>query len=1468
MKIKKTKIMGILLTLVMLVAMLGVFALNASAAEAVTYVDRYWDENQKTVVSTTKSVSDYTVVTSDTSFYTGWCVVNSSVVFSGTVYFCDAHLILADDVTFTAPSIDFGFSGGTSSLTVYGQTNGTGKILLTPDSGSALKIPENAHLIVNGGGIGATSGVYGAGIGGDNMSTKLGKLTVNGGIITAKGGECGAGIGMGYKTLEKHLEITINDGDVIAIGGKCAPGISTGIGTTVTINGGIVKATGGERGAGIGSRATTQQADNGEDAGDIVINGGDITAKGGSFGAGIGSGGYGGDNGNTIINGGLVTAIGSGDGAGIGGGWHGNGGSITINGGTVSATASDYGAGIGGGSGGSATILITGGKITANGGESSAGIGGGYNENATITITGGSVIANGGTHGPGIGSGQFAESEGSVTISGGTITATGGKYGAGIGNTYLCEHDVDIVITGGTITAIGGEQAAGIGTGTSSQNGGKITISGGTITANGGHRAAGVGTGCDCRKGVSIVITGGSLNATKGDLAEDDVGRGQFSEANDPPSNGTSTVTLRTMALQGINRATSITSVNGLSGYGVKDVSTDADGKLYLYLPADAELPESIVIGENEYYGDGTGEYAIHQHSFTYVANGATITATCQNTDGRCTNTNGGTATVMTENATYTGSKIENATVIYNDWVGANDLEIIYTDNTNAGTATASITAGETTASVQFTIEKAEPKRNDFTSTLPTDLTYNGEAKASTTTVKDGIVGMGDFIVWYEDSLGNRVDGAPTNAGRYYVYIDVAEGDNYEARTGIERGWYDISPFTLGDENIVMTPEESTYNGSKQQPEITVLVDGKTLVLDKDYTVTWYKEDFVNADTYIVKVVGIGNYAGEITKNYTIHQKPLNDSDISINSAEETYSGGAYSPVISVKDGDIWLSTGPYGEFDVTWDKDGFVDAGTYTATITGKNNYSGSFTRTFVIKQAELELEFSSPISSVLPGNQIALTLNTNSDAAPNWSIVGGEHVSDKTIKINDSLIIGKDKVSITVTYPETINVKGGSNTITLEVGMPDFTSDIEELEADIEELNELIDQKAALADVTDKLDEINAKLSELERNGATDAELGAAKTDLTNAYEKAIKDATDKVYEAIEDLKSADKALQNAIDTNSGNIASLTSDLADKYNELTALIGTLPDGVESMKDYVDGINTALANADATMQDAINQLRDDMESADNSLQDAIDTNSGNIATLTSDLADKYNELTALIGTLPDGVESMKDYVDSINSALEDADTTLKKAIDKVSSNLATAEKELADAIKSGDASLGKRINIVSSSLNAAKKALAEADEANKAALEAKIEAAESTLDEAIKAVQKNLDDAKAELEEALANGDKANADAIAKAAADLNAAIEEAKSAAIAAAKADATEATDALEAELTSKIENADATLKSSIDALAGKLDDVKSELTEKDKALQTFITVVCVISGVAFCGSGAFVTWFFIDRKKRIK
>ena len=310
--------------------------------------------------------------------------------------------------------------------------------------------------------------------------------------------------------------------------------------------------TAGEKAAGIQKNGTAD--------GTLTISGsGALTAQGGKYGAGIGSG-YEKAGSNISISGGEVTATGGYGGAGIGGGMYGAGSSITI----------------------------SGGMVTTTGGNGGAGIGSGYHESASnISISGGTVIAKGGYNGAGIGGGKNGAGS-SITISGGMVTTTGGAYGAGIGGGYYGVGS-NITISGGTVTATGGENAAGIGGG-DSRDGNDITISGGTVTATEGYGGAGIGGGNWGSTG-KVTITGGSVKTTNGALTG--------------VTNGTDEVYCTVVDLTeefGIEAA--VTDV-GETAYGMKDVMTDADGKIYMYLPAGET---SILLGMYYYTGTVSAE--------------------------------------------------------------------------------------------------------------------------------------------------------------------------------------------------------------------------------------------------------------------------------------------------------------------------------------------------------------------------------------------------------------------------------------------------------------------------------------------------------------------------------------------------------------------------------------------------------------------------------------------------------------------------------------------------------------------------------------------------------------------------------------------------------------------------------------------------------------------------------------------
>lgn len=114
-----------------------------------------------------------------------------------------------------------------------------------------------------------------------------------------------------------------------------------------------------------------------------------------------------------------------------------------------------------------------------------------------------------------------------------------------------------------------------------------------------------------------------------------------------------------------------------------------------------------------------------HQHSWTYTASGATITAKCTAEGCYLTDGNGGSVTIAAPaELTYSGEGKPATVTASSDWQGpaASGITISYIKSgkyiqqlengalpTNAGTYTASITLGEATASVKYTIQKANP---------------------------------------------------------------------------------------------------------------------------------------------------------------------------------------------------------------------------------------------------------------------------------------------------------------------------------------------------------------------------------------------------------------------------------------------------------------------------------------------------------------------------------------------------------------------------------------------------------------------------------------------------------------------------------------------------------------------------------------------------------------------------------------
>ena len=218
------------------------------------------------------------------------------------------------------------------------------------------------------------------------------------------------------------------------------------------------------------------------------------------------------------------------------------------------------------------------------------------------------------------------------SLDGGNLTAIGGKRGAGIGGDRDVDQDCgEITINGGCITAIGGTGgAAGIGGGNAAISsiadaspgkngwgcGGKVTVNGGSVTAigraetgNSSFGGAGIGSAFRYHGEVTgeVTINGGSVRAVGGGTAEP-IGHGEGTEVSGSLKNSAGQdVFLNTLTVGEGGQTPEISVqdqvvIDGGTGYGTKDVTTQDGGKLYFYLPNNTADPSIAVTHDGATY--------------------------------------------------------------------------------------------------------------------------------------------------------------------------------------------------------------------------------------------------------------------------------------------------------------------------------------------------------------------------------------------------------------------------------------------------------------------------------------------------------------------------------------------------------------------------------------------------------------------------------------------------------------------------------------------------------------------------------------------------------------------------------------------------------------------------------------------------------------------------------------------------
>ena len=288
------------------------------------------------------------------------------------------------------------------------------------------------------------------------------------------------------------------------------------------------------------------------------------------------------------------------------------------------------------------------------------------------------------------------------------------------------------------------------------------------------------------------------------------------------------------------------------------------------------------------------------------------------------------------EDQPYTGSAITPAiTVTFSNRIlsQGTDYTVSYSNNVNKGTATVTVTGiGNFTGTKSTTFKIVDPVLKDFTISEIADQTYTGSAITPAVTVKDGSKTLtigNDYTVSYSNN---------TNVGTATVTVTGKGEYNGTTKTAsFKIKARNASNFTIS------SIADQTYTGFAITPAVTVKDGSKNLSQGTDYTVSYSNN--TNVGTATVTVTGKGNYTGTKTADFKITAR--NASNFTISSiADQTFTGSAITPAVTVKDGSKNLTKGT--DYTVSYSNN--VNIGIATVTVTGKGNYTGTKTANFNI--------------------------------------------------------------------------------------------------------------------------------------------------------------------------------------------------------------------------------------------------------------------------------------------------------------------------------------------------------------------------------------------------------------------------------------------------------------------------------------------------------------------------------------
>jgi len=372
-------------------------------------------------------------------------------------------------------------------------------------------------------------------------------------------------------------------------------------------------------------------------------------------------------------------------------------------------------------------------------------------------------------------------------------------------------------------------------------------------------------------------------------------------------------------------------AVVGLAGTGCEGLVVDADFAVSYSANLDASAVAQVIV--TAITGSGAMNGTSHSRAFT-IAPAAIGTPTIVLGAGPYT-FNGATPV----NATVTS--VTHATL---GALAATDYSVAFTNNTSAGTATATFTfsgGNYTGANATATYAIAPAAIGTPAIVLATGPhTFAGSAiepaVTSVTHTTNGVVAATNYDVVYTNNI-NVGTGVATFAFK----------GNY---SGTATANFTIVAASLASATVDAGAGPFVFTGSAHTPTPTVTLGSGptavTLVAGVDYNATIGYSANTNQGTATMTVTGMGNYLGSsATGTFTIARADVATANITV-TGSTVLNTGSISPAITVTmGGNTLVATTDY---TAAYTNNSAV--GTGTVTITGVGNYTGTAPQTFTI--------------------------------------------------------------------------------------------------------------------------------------------------------------------------------------------------------------------------------------------------------------------------------------------------------------------------------------------------------------------------------------------------------------------------------------------------------------------------------------------------------------------------------------